>query len=79
MRLEQGDLCFGEKSKRLGVAIQAGKDDQDKWETEYLMDDRSLEDTALYFLRSEELVSWKPPDPQRAGGTPLQSSIYVLE
>ena len=35
------------------------------------MDDRSIGDTARYFLWPGEMVSWKPPDPQRAGCAPL--------
>ena len=79
VRLEQGDVYFGDKLRKVEVVVQAGQHDRDEWETGYLIDDRSIEDTARHFLLPGEIVSWKPPDPQQAGYAPLQSSIYVLE
>lgn len=79
VRLEKGDVCFGDKFRKVEVVVQVEQDDRDEWKTGYLMDDRSIEDTARHFLFPGEIVQWKPPSPQKAGYAPLQSSAYVLK
>jgi hypothetical protein len=79
VRLENGDLCFGDELRKVEVVIQAGQHDQDEWETGFLMDDMSIEDTARHFLSPGDIVQWKPHDPQTVGCAPLQSSVYVLK
>ena len=79
VRLEKGNVCFGDKDRKVQVVIQVKQDHSEEWDTGFLVDDRSIEDTAQHFLSSGELVPWRLPDPRKSRYAPLQHSNYVLE
>ena len=79
VRLEKGNVYFGDKDRKVQVVIQVKQDHSEEWETGFLVDDRSIEDTARHFLSSGELAPWRLPDPRKPCCAPLQHSNYVLE
>lgn len=53
VRLDQGDVVFGDESRLVEVVIAVDRESSGKWETGYLLDDCSIQDHLFHILSGE--------------------------